>query len=81
MTPEMNWSNIEVDHVKPVCLFDVSKDKEPKEAFSWRNTQSSLNEIHKQKGIKYKFLDYQRQVIKAYHILNLNEERLNEDFN
>ena len=27
MTPEMNWSNIEIDHVKAICLFDVSKDE------------------------------------------------------
>ena len=25
-TPEMNWSNIEVDQVKAICLFDLSKD-------------------------------------------------------
>ena len=24
-TPEMNWSIIEIDHVKPICMFDVSK--------------------------------------------------------
>ena len=34
MTSEMNWSNIEIDHVKSICLFDVSKDEELKEAFS-----------------------------------------------
>ena len=28
MTPEMNWSNFEIDHVKPICLFDISKDDE-----------------------------------------------------
>ena len=28
MTPEMNWLNIEIDHVKPSSMFDVSKDKE-----------------------------------------------------
>ena len=27
MTPEVNWSNIEIDHVKPICLFDVSKEE------------------------------------------------------
>ena len=31
---EMNWSNIEIDHVKPICLFDVSDDEQLKEAFS-----------------------------------------------
>ena len=30
----MNWSNIEIDHVKPNCMFDISKDEELKEAFS-----------------------------------------------
>ena len=33
-TPEMNWSNIEIDHVKPICMFDVSRDEDLKEAFS-----------------------------------------------
>jgi len=36
MTPVMNWSNIEIDHVKPISLFDVSKDEELKEAFNWK---------------------------------------------
>ena len=39
-TPEMNWENIEIDHVKPICMFDVTKDEELKEAFNWRNTQT-----------------------------------------
>ena len=33
-TPEMNWRNIETDHVKPICMFNVSEDEELKEAFS-----------------------------------------------
>ena len=77
MTPEKNWSNIGIDHVKPICLFDVFEDEESKEAFSWKNTQPLLKEIHKQTGIKYKFLDYQLQFIKAYQFLKLNEEGLN----
>ena len=59
MTPEKNWSNIEFDHVKPICMFDVSKDEELKEAFSWKNTQPVLKHIHQQTGIKFNFLDYQ----------------------
>ena len=50
MTPAMNWTNIEIDHVKPNCLIDVSKDEELKEAFSWKNTQPLLNKVHQQKG-------------------------------
>ena len=50
-TPEMNCRNIEIDHVKPISLFDVSKDEDLKEAFSWKNTQPLLKKIHKQKGV------------------------------
>ena len=39
MTPELNWLNIEIDHVKPICMFDASKDEDFKEAFSWKKTQ------------------------------------------
>ena len=27
MIPEMTWDNIEIDHVKPICKLDVSKDE------------------------------------------------------
>ena len=65
-TPEMNWSDIEIDHVKPICMFDVSKDDELKEAFNWKNTQPLLKQDHLQKGIKFNFLDYQLQFINVY---------------
>ena len=71
-TPEMKWSNIEIDHVKPICTFDVSKDEKVREAFDWKNSQPLLKEVHKQKGIEYNFLDYQLQFIKAYQSLKLN---------
>ena len=51
-TPEMNCFNIQIDHVKPICLFDVSKDEELKEAFRWENTQPLLKEVHAQNGTK-----------------------------
>ena len=77
-TPEMNWSNREVDHVKPICMFDVSDDEQLKEAFNWRNTQPLLKKYHQQKGIKFNFLEYQLHFIKAYQFLKLNgEKRLN----
>ena len=75
----MNWSNIEFDHVKPICLFDVSKDEELKEAFSWKNTQPLLKHYHKLKGTKFNFLVYQLQFIEACQFLKLNEEGYNED--
>ena len=78
-TPEMNWSNIEIDHVKPICMFDVTKDYELREAFNWKNTQPLLKEVHSQKGIKFNLLDYRLQFIKAYQFTKLNEERFSED--
>ena len=78
-TPEMNWENIEIDHVKPICMFDVTKDEELKKAFNWRNTQPLLKHDHQQKGIKFNFLDYQLHFIKAYQFIKLNEERFNEN--
>ena len=79
MTPEMNWKNIEIDHIKAICLFDVSKDEELRQAFSWKNTQPLLKQDHRQKGTKFNFLDYQLQFIKAYQFIKLNKEGLNED--
>ena len=43
----MNWTKIEIDHVKPFCLFDVSRDGEVKEAFSWKNTEPLLKKGNK----------------------------------
>ena len=78
-TPEMTWDNIEIDHVKAICLFDISDGDQLKEAFNWKNTQPLLKEIHQKKGIKFNFLDYQNQFIKAYQFIKLNEEGFNED--
>ena len=79
-SPEMNWENIEIDHVRPICMFDVTKDEELKEAFNWKNTEPLLKKDHQQKGRKYNFLDYQNQFVKAYQFIKLNvEERFNEN--
>ena len=72
MTADMTWDNNEIDHVKAICLLDVSKDEELREACYWKNTQPLVKEVHQQKGIKFIFLDYQLQFIKAYQFLKLN---------
>ena len=53
MTPEMNWGNIEIDHNKAICLLDLSKDEELREAFCWKNTQPLLRKDHQLKGTKF----------------------------
>ena len=71
-TPEMNWSNTEVDHVKRICMFDVSKDEDLGEAFSWKNTQPLLKHDHQKKCTNFNFQDYQVQFTKTYQFLKLN---------
>ena len=34
MTPENIWQNIEINHVKAICLFDVPTDEKLREAFN-----------------------------------------------
>ena len=61
-------------------MFDVSKDAELKEAFSWKKTQPLLKHDRHLKGTNFNFLDFQLHFIKAYQFLKLNEEdRLNEN--
>ena len=66
MTPDMNWSNLEIDHLKPVCMFIKSKDEELKETFSWKSTQPSLKHDHQLKGTKFSSLVYLLQFTKTY---------------
>ena len=75
----MNWTNIEIDQLKPFCLFDVYKYEDLKEAFSWKKTRLLLKKDHRQKDVKFNFLDYQLQFLKAYHFIKLNEEGYNEN--
>ena len=60
-------------------MFDVSRDEDLKEAFSWKNTRPLLIHDHQLKGIKFNFLDYQLHFIKAYQFNKLKEKGPNED--
>ena len=79
MTPEMNWSNIHIDHVRSISSFDVSNEDELFKAFNWKNTQPLLKEDNLRKGSKYNELDYQLQFIKAYEFLKLTGETTTTD--
>ena len=70
----MTWDNIEIDHVKAICFFDLSKDEESREFFNWKNTEPLLKFDHQKKGTNVNFIDYQLQFIKAYQFSKLNEE-------
>ena len=72
----MDWTNTEIDHVRPICLFDVSKNGELGEfsTYNWKNTQPLLKQDHQHKWTKFTFLDYQLHFIKAYQFIKLNEK-------
>ena len=61
----MNWSNIEIDHVKLFSSFDVSEDEEMREDFNWKNTQP-LMQISSAQRTKFDYLDFRLQFIRAY---------------
>ena len=55
MIPGMIWSNIDIDLVKPMCLFIVRDDEELKVVFNWKNSQPFLKKDLSQKGISLIF--------------------------
>ena len=73
----MNHLNIAIDHVKRIRSFDISDNEGLKEAFDWKNNQPLLKQDHQHKGIKFNFLDYQLQFIRAYHFIKINQEGFN----
>ena len=77
MTPEMNFNNIHIDHVKPISSFDISNDNELLEAFNWRNTQPLLKQDNLRKSDKFNEKDYAKQFKKA-HEFNLLQTFLSE---
>ena len=66
MKPEVDWLNIEIDHVKPILSFDVSNDEELKEAFNWKETKPLLKQAHLPKGTNIFFFEYRVQFFQAY---------------
>ena len=70
----MTWDDIESDHVKPICMFNISNDEKLKEAFSWKKTQPLLKHDHHLKGTNFNFLEYQLQFIKADQFIKLNAQ-------
>ena len=81
ISPEIKWSIVEIDHVKPNYLFDVSKDEEMKKAFNWKNIQPLSIQFHQQNGTIFDFLLHRLQFIKAYQFRIVIEDNLTEIFN
>ena len=71
MTPEMNFNNIHIDHVRPIASFDVSNDEELLQAFNWKNTQPLLKQDNLRKSDKFNEEDYYNQFIKARQFIKI----------
>ena len=52
MTSDTTYDKIEMDHVKPVCMFDLTTEEEFWDVFSWKITQPLLQNDHQQKRTK-----------------------------
>ena len=72
MSPEMDFSNIHIDHVKPISSFDISNEDELLEAFNWINTQPLLKKDNLQKNNNFNPEEYENQFRKALEFKILN---------
>ena len=80
MTPDMNWSNVDIYQEKAISLFKVYTDGGLREAFSWVNTQLVLKKAPQPIGNKFGFLTCRLQFGKGNQVLTLNEEGVNQNF-
>ena len=52
MSSNRSWSDIGINHVKPISSFDVLKDEGMREAFNWINTQLLVKKFQQHNGTK-----------------------------
>ena len=53
MTPDMNWLNIQLDHVRPLSSFDLKDYEQLKEATHYTNIQPLLAKDNLSKGDRF----------------------------
>jgi hypothetical protein len=58
--PGMSWEarNFEIDHIQPICLFDLTTLKGQKAALNYRNTQPLFRADNLRKGAKPRLSNY-----------------------
>lgn len=67
MIEGMTLENIEIDHIKPVAKFDMTKEEEIMKCFHWSNLQPLLKEDNRKKSAKWTKEDeenWQKNIIK-----------------
>ena len=65
-TPQVNWMNIELDHVRPLSSFDLTNPEQLKEASYYTNIQPLLKNDNRSKGSKFHEHDLVFQRDKVY---------------
>ena len=53
MSPEMNWKNIKLDHVRPQSSFDLTDPNQPIEESHFSNIKPLLEQDNRKKGSRY----------------------------
>ena len=66
MSPEMNWKNIDLDHVRPLSSFDLTDPEQLKEAAHFSNIQPLFKHDNRKKGANYHEHDLMVQNEKLY---------------
>ena len=66
MTPNMNWDNIHLDHVRPLSSFDLKDIEQLKEASHYTNIQPLLAKDNLLKGDRYHEYDIWLQSENVY---------------
>ena len=62
MTGDMNWGNIDLDHVRPLSSFDLTDPEQLKEASHYSNIQPLLKKENRRKGNRYNDHDLMVQI-------------------
>src|SRR5258708_428803 len=76
----MSWNNYgsywEIDHVKPIASFDLTKEAEIHEAFDWKNTRPMEKASNTSKGdtIDWKVINSHRDVVEEFLARTVMEE-------
>lgn len=60
-----------MDHTKPIASFDLTKENQYQECFSWKNCRPFLAHKNIQKSVSYKPFDSVLQDLKAYFFLKV----------
>ena len=79
---EMTWDNYgdlwQIDHVNPICNFNLENDIEQKEAFNWKNTRPLKTYENLSRSKNSNLIDINKHNIIVCNFLNCDTDKLRE---